>query len=315
MNRRQFTKLATLTSIGTATGALPVVAASAKNTTKPLSVHIFSKHLQFLDYKDMALAARDIGFDGVDLTVRPKGHVEPENAARDLPKAVDAIKSAGIKALMMTSDVNNVDDPVNVQVLKTASEQGVKYYRTAYYKFPKEISGSYRENLDIFKAQFDALGQMNKKLGLHGAYQNHSGTNLGSYVTDLAYLLEGNDPRWLGCQYDIRHATVEGGTAWPLGLRWLKDHIRIIAIKDFKWGMKNGSLSPVNVPMGEGVVDFKRLFQLLREYKIHPVVSLHLEYDLGGADKGSREISWPKEKVLDAMRRDLEYLRKAWNEA
>lgn len=282
---------------------------------KPLSVHVFSKHLQFLDYGEMAAAAKEIGFDGIDLTVRPKGHVEPENAARDLPKAVAAMRKAGLETLMMTSDVNNVDDPVNREVLKAASREGIKYYRTAYYKFPKEQEGgTYRQHLDMFKAKWDALGKLNQQLGLHGAYQNHAGTNLGSYVTDVAYLLEGCDPRWLGCQYDIRHATVEGGTAWPLGLRWLKDHIRIIAIKDFAWGEKNGKLAPVNVPLGEGVVDFKRLFQLFREYGINPVVSLHYEYELGGADKGARTLDWPKQKVYDAMRKDLEFLRATWAE-
>jgi len=313
MNRREFNRIAGLTSIAALTKGFPASAADkVANEIKPLSVHVFSKHLQFLDYKDMAKAAKEIGFDGVDLTVRPKGHVEPENVVRDLPKAVAAIREAGLQALMMTSDVNNVDDPVNLQVLKTACEQGIKYYRTAYYKYPKD--GSYKQNLDLFKKKFDALGQVNSKLGLHGAYQNHAGTNLGSYITDVAYLLEGNDPRWLGCQYDIRHATVEGATAWPLGLRWVKDHISIIAIKDFAWATKDGRLWPESVPLGEGVVEFKRLFQMFREYGIHPIVSLHYEYDLGGADKGAGELKWPKEKVFDAMRKDLKFLHRTWNE-
>jgi hypothetical protein len=33
----------------------------------------------------MAKAATEIGFDGVDLTVRPKGHVLPDNVEKDLP--------------------------------------------------------------------------------------------------------------------------------------------------------------------------------------------------------------------------------------
>ena len=309
MNRREFTKIAALSSLGAATSNITF--AEAKKI-KPLSVQVFSKHLQFLDYKDMAKAAKDIGFDGVDLTVRPKGHVEPANVVKDLPRAVAAIRGQGLESVMMTSGVNNAEDPVNIQVLKTASEQGIKYYRTAYYKYSDKSDASYKEALDSHKKQFDALGVMNKKLGLHGAYQNHAGTNLGSYVTDVAYLLEGNDPRWLGCQYDIRHATVEGGTAWPLGLRWVKNHIKFIAIKDFKWGEKDGRQWPVNVPLGEGIVDFSRLFKLFREYKIHPVVSLHYEYDMGGADKGKKELTWSKQKIFKAMRKDLDFLHSAW---
>jgi len=38
-------------------------------------IHLFSKHLQWLDYEGMSKVAKQIGFDGLDLTVRRKGHV------------------------------------------------------------------------------------------------------------------------------------------------------------------------------------------------------------------------------------------------
>jgi L-ribulose-5-phosphate 3-epimerase len=34
-----------------------------------LKINIFSKHLQFLNYHDMAEAVAEMGFDGIDLTV------------------------------------------------------------------------------------------------------------------------------------------------------------------------------------------------------------------------------------------------------
>ena len=57
----------------------------------------------------MAAVAKEIGFDGVELTVRPKGHVLPENARRDLPKAVAAIKEHGLTSTnMMVTGFNQV---------------------------------------------------------------------------------------------------------------------------------------------------------------------------------------------------------------
>ena len=44
-------------------------------------VHLFSKHLQFLDYDKMSRAAAELGFDGLDVTVRKGGHVTPAAAA------------------------------------------------------------------------------------------------------------------------------------------------------------------------------------------------------------------------------------------
>ena len=54
-----------------------------------LKIYLFSKHLQFLDYEEM-------GFDGIDLTVRPKGHVLPLNVEKDLPKATNAANKVGL---------------------------------------------------------------------------------------------------------------------------------------------------------------------------------------------------------------------------
>ncbi len=45
----------------------------AEKDQKPFPLSIFSKQLQWLDYDEMARVAAEIGFDGVDLTVRPRG--------------------------------------------------------------------------------------------------------------------------------------------------------------------------------------------------------------------------------------------------
>ena len=107
MKRRDFISQTTLAS-----GALFVPATgiagnlfSSSNSTKNLEIHLFSKHLQFLNYKDMSEAAKEMGFDGVDLTVRPKGHVLPERVTEDLPRATEAMKHFGLVPKMFSSNV------------------------------------------------------------------------------------------------------------------------------------------------------------------------------------------------------------------
>ena len=96
-SRREFAKLSAL-----GVAAVPLLAFQNRLDTSmsipknDLSIHLFSKHLQFLNYNDMSAAAAEMGFDGLDLTVRPKGHVLPEHVITDLPKAVEAMKKQGL---------------------------------------------------------------------------------------------------------------------------------------------------------------------------------------------------------------------------
>ncbi|MEO0527484.1 MAG: sugar phosphate isomerase/epimerase, partial [Bacteroidota bacterium] len=107
----------------------------------------------------------------------------------------------------------------------------------------------------------------------------------------------------------------EGGQSWELGLRLISPYIRSIVIKDFKWGKINGIWKPVNVPLGKGVVDFSRYFSLLKKYRINVPISLHLEYDLGGAEHGNKKISMAMEEVFRHMKNDLTFLRETWRQA
>ena len=108
---------------------------------------------------------------------------------------------------------------------------------------------------------------------------------------------------------------VEGGLSWENGLKLIKPTIKTIVLKDYKWGQVNGIWKPINVPMGEGMVDFKTYFALLKKYKINVPVSLHLEYDLGGAEKGNKEITIAKKEVYKAMKKDLDTVQQLWQEA
>src|SRR5213075_1387893 len=65
-----------------------VRAAEDKPAASKLKVAIFSKHLQFLKGDALAAGAAEIGFDGIDITVRKGGHVAPERVAQDLPPLV-----------------------------------------------------------------------------------------------------------------------------------------------------------------------------------------------------------------------------------
>lgn len=287
-------------------------AMAGEQTEAPsLKVYVFSKHLQFLNYEDMAAAARDIGFDGVDLTVRPKGHVEPDHVDSDLPKAVDAIRKAGLSGEMMTTAVENANNNTDKKLLETAARLGIRHYRMNWLSYPKDKS--IPEAIKQFQQTIKDLGNLNRKLGIVGAYQNHSGLSAGASIWELWDMVHDAEQAHMGVQYDIRHAMVEGGLSWKNGLRLIHPHIKTIAIKDYVWAKQNGVYAVENVPLGEGMVDFEAYFRLLKQYKINVPVSLHFEYPLGGAEHGGFKINVDKKVVFDAMRRDLRWLRDTWS--
>jgi len=277
------------------------------NDVKPWKINVFSKHLHWATYDEMAKIISELGFDGVDLTVRRKGHVEPENVERDLPKAAEALNKQGLEIGMMTTSIISADDPNTERILKTASGLGIKVYRPGWFAYDYAIS--IPDNIRKFAEELKKIGDLNEKYGIMGDYQNHTGTAGGSPVWDIHEMLELAQTDWIGVQYDIRHAMVEGFKSWPLGLRLLVSHIHSIDIKDFEYIKTDKGWDISNVPLGKGAVDFKSYFQLLNELNIHAPISLHLEYPLGGADQGSFELTIPKEKVIEAMANDLKYLR------
>ncbi|MFC1766504.1 sugar phosphate isomerase/epimerase, partial [Planctomycetota bacterium] len=105
--------------------ASPTLTARASGPTGPKTkIFLFSKHLHWLDYPGMARVAATLGVDGLDLTVRPRGHVEPQRVKEDLPRAVTAMRATGLEIDMMTTAIQDPQDPLTHEVLATAADLG-----------------------------------------------------------------------------------------------------------------------------------------------------------------------------------------------
>lgn len=284
-----------------------------KESASAQGIHIFSKHLQFLDYSNMAAVAAEIGFDGIDLTVRPKGHVLPEQVAVDLSKAVSAIKKKGLQSIMMATNITDATSSVSQNILRTASSLGFKYFRTDAFHYPAQ--GSLPELLKGYEKKINALAAFAAPLGIRGSYQNHSGNYVGAPLWEVYELIKSAGKNGMGSQFDIRHAVVEGGESWPQSVRLLAPYINTIVIKDFLWEKINGKWAVKNVPLGDGMVDFPKYFSLLKKYGVDVPVSLHCEYSLGGAEHGASQISIAEKEVYKAMDKDLGLLRRWMKEA
>ena len=211
---------------------------------------------------------------------------------------------------MITTAITDINSPHDLAIIETAAYLGVQYYRCNWFRYHEDRP--MQESISHYQQKIKELGEANRQHGILGCYQNHAGRKIGASYWELEQLLKAADPNHFGTQYDIRHATVDGGLSWKNGLQLLRSSIKTIVLKDFKWGQVDGQWEVVNVPIGEGMVDFTGYFKLLKTYGLAPPASLHLEYPLGGAEKGRREITVDPDVIFDAMRKDLAAIQQLW---
>ncbi len=260
-------------------------------------VLLFSKHLPDLGWRDLGAAVRSAGFDGVDLTVRPGGHVLPERVAEDLPRAVAAIRDAGSMVGMLTTALTQPDDPTASPIVKTARAVDVPRLKAGYYRY---AFADVTKELAAATWAFHGLVALAAQAGVVIAYHNHSGY-IGAPVWDALQMIDGQPPTATGLYFDVRHATVEGGVAgWRVALQRAAPHLRMLAMKDFYWDKgRDGRWRVVDCPIGEGMVDWKTFGAHLRAARFSGPISIHVEYDPGGRTPGEQ-----RDRMLEAMVRD-----------
>jgi L-ribulose-5-phosphate 3-epimerase len=326
LSRRALLLSAAMTGVLHAMGENAAVQETPAGAPGKLEISVFSKALQWTDVKGAAAVAREVGFDGIDLTVRPKGHVFPERVESDLPVAVETIHRAGLKIPMVSTEITSVKSPYAEAILKTASQLGIRHYRWGGLTYRNDQG--IEEQLDELKPQVRALADLSREYGMCGIYHTHSGPGLvGAPIWDLWFLFQGIDPRWIAVNYDISHATIEGGYGgWIDSSRLLKNSMKGIALKDFYWPpvssirrTQNSSDKLAGVAkrympefciMGQGVVDFPGFFSIVKANRFSGPVQIHYEQaSLGGAENGETKLRIPQQQLIAAMRNDLNYAK------
>jgi len=273
-----------------------------------VEIYSFSKLFQFLNYDELAAVFKESGLDGIDLTVRRGGHVEPENVERDLPKAANAAQKQGIPLASIVTDIIDTSNPLTQRVLKTASENGVKYYRLAYFRYESQKSIS--ENLETIRTRMEQLGELNAKYNICGGYQNHYGTYFGSSPWEILEVIKNMDKRKIGCFYEILHGIVEGLHSWPTALRAIAPYVTMRYIKDFYYSATEKNVRIVACELGKGMINFTQYFRICQEMNMNQPFCLHIEYDLFNADEvKSLSHAEKYKKALMIMKRETDTLK------
>jgi sugar phosphate isomerase/epimerase len=243
---------------------------------------MFTKHLQEFPVAETARRVKALGFDGLDLTVRPGGHVLPERVGTDLPRAVAEAKDAGLAVPLISTAITGAGTPHAEATLAAAAHADVRTLKLGYWNIPR--GGSLLRAIDEARRELDGLEKLaatyHVTLGVH----NHSGPGYVNCQPAVIWmLLRDRDPDRIAAYFDPGHAAVEGGNGgWRQALELLAPHIRLVAIKDLAWKAEPGKPKTAwhdqMVPLRDGIVPWPEFFERLARTTFNGPISLHSEY-------------------------------------
>ena len=312
MDRREFLfgAAATAALAGCATRApRPCVAC----TGKP-QFHVFSKMFQSpVTPSPEALCdlMAGAGFDGIQWTVRKKGHVLPENAKRDLPRLCRIAESRGLKNVTICTDITSDAvgkpglSPHAEETLRVAADCGIALYRPAYFFYDAKTE-TFRQSMDRIRRGFASLAALSARTGVKTCYQNHSSWGpsvFGGLLWDVHACICDLDPADVGLEYDPMHALYETSQSWSHGFDLVAPWIGAIDLKDYREGLDPKNPSKRKKQMcaaGEGIVPWQTVRELQAASGVKVPYVLHFEYDFDKTD------------LMKTVRTELEVFKKVF---
>ena len=294
INRRELIGAAVSCAIARGQNAGTPQPPPPKPRTTPM-LCLFSQNLSRLHYSELGGVMKAMGIEGCDLTVRQGGHVHPERSPAELVRAIEGIRDEGVEVPIITTGFYSAAEPWARNVMAIAGGMRVPFFTAGPWPYgaASDIAGKVAE----VKREVAGLMLLGRTYGISLGVQNLAGENVGSAVWDIAAMIGDLDPKWVGYHYDVASAVAEGGLGgWSVSLRLALPRLKMVALGDFTWAKDGGKWRPKPCPMGEGMVDWGKLFSVLGKARFTGPLSLRLAYDQTG-DPAS-------------IGKDLEFVRK-----
>jgi sugar phosphate isomerase/epimerase len=189
---------------------------------------VFTKPWKTLSLGELGAYVKGLGFDGIELPVRPGYQVEPENVGRDLPKAAKELAGAGIK---IHSIAGNTDEAT----IAACGAAGVPIIRTMG-RMPRDQK--YLEMEAKLQAEYEALVPALDKAGVTIGVQNHCDDFVTSAI-GLRHLMERFDRTHIAAVWDVAHCALNGEDP-ELAVDIVWDHLCLVNFKNAFWRLRTG---------------------------------------------------------------------------
>lgn len=273
--------------------------ASAARRTAPM-VCLHSANIARAPYFDLGNIAAQLGYEGVDITVMIGGHVDPRVTNVDLVRAFESVRGAGLEVPMITTAINTPADPTVYPVLYLTGHSQILLFRLGLWQYgPQQID----LRLAMVRQDLSRILPIAQQCGITAMFPNRAGGYVGAATWDAEQIIAPFDQRMVGHCFDPAEAMIEGGLGgWHTAFRLALPRLKSISLQDFYWEKSGPAWSVRKCPLGEGMVDFGKLFDMAAAAKFTGPISIRMDYQAPDA--------------FGAMTRDAEFVKaqiqRAW---
>ena len=184
---------------------------------------VFSKPWGEKPLPELAEFVKGLGFDGVELPVRPKFQVTPENVAQGLPEAAKVFADHGLK-------LGSVAGSADEATIAAMGEAGVPILRVCVQI---DMGIGYLATEERLRKEYDELVPLLDGNGVTLGVQNHCDKCVGSAV-GIMHLIEKYDPKHVGAVLDPAHCGLAGEPdAMAIDIVW--SHLVLVNLKSAYW--------------------------------------------------------------------------------
>jgi sugar phosphate isomerase/epimerase len=237
---------------------------------------VFVKPWKNLAPVELGQHIRKLGFEWIELPVRPGFPCEPEKIETALPETVRILRDEGVQVMNITAAL-----PLNDERLYAASLQaGIRMNRVM---FDRQEGENYWEAEKKARRLLDAALPLCEKYGYQIGVQNHYGRCVPVNAMGMHHLVKDYDPRYVGAIWDPAHNALEGEDPEP-ALDMVASHLCVVNLKNAFWQRENGPESEeaqwsVYWTSGrQGRASWQRVADKLRQMAYQGPVCLSGEY-------------------------------------
>jgi len=233
---------------------------------------VFTKAWKTVPLGRLGELVRGMGFEAVELPLRPGFQVVPERAGRDLPAAARKLEAEGVT-------IRSVAAAADESTIMACADAGVPLIRIMA---PIRTAESYAAAEERYRREFDALLPVLDRAGVTLGVQNHAGRQVANAI-GLRSLIGGYDPQLVAAVWDAGHEALAGSEP-DLAIDIIWAHLRVVNLKNAIWlqtaetGTASAEWSPYWTAGCLGLSPWPRVAAELRRREYAGTVCLTAEY-------------------------------------